>query len=145
MGIASIIGVILGAIAGYFKGWVDDVIMWLINVVWSFPYLLFIIAITVAIGKGITQVYIAVGLASWVSIARIIRGQVLSLREMEYVEAAKALGYGHIRIIFRHILPNTLAPLIVMITLGFAGAILAEAALSFLDWVYSLPHRAGDR
>ena len=122
-----------------------DLVMWLINVVWSFPYLLFIIAITVALGRGLVQVYTAVGLASWVGIARIVRGQFMALKETEYVEAARALGFGAPRIIFRHILPNTLAPIIVMLTLGFAQAILAEAALSFLGLGVQPPTPAGDK
>jgi peptide/nickel transport system permease protein len=130
--IALIIGGILGALAGYFRGWVDDVIMWLINVFWAFPYLLLILALVVILGPGLFQVFLAVGIASWIGIARIVRGQFIVLREMEFVTAARALGYGPFRIIFRHMLPNTLAPVIVVLTLGFAQAIVAEAALSFL-------------
>ncbi len=130
--ISLLIGVILGSMAGYFRGWVDDVIMWLINVVWAFPALLFVVAISIALGPGITSVYTAVALVSWVGVARIVRGEFISIREREYVQAARALGASDFRIIFRHILPNTLAPIIVVVTLGFAGAIVAEAGLSFL-------------
>jgi peptide/nickel transport system permease protein len=130
--ISIFIGIFLGALAGYFRGTIDDVIMWLINVVWSIPTLLLVIAITLVLGKGITQVFIAVGLTMWVDVARIVRGQVLSIREKEYVEAGRALGFNNGRIIFRHILPNVMGPVIVMAASNFAAAILTEAGLSFL-------------
>jgi ABC-type dipeptide/oligopeptide/nickel transport system permease subunit len=126
------IGVLLGALAGYFRGTVDDIIMWLINVIWSIPTLLLVFAITLMLGKGFWQVFIAIGLTMWVSVARIIRGQVLSVRELEYVEAAKALGYSKSRIIFRHILPNVMGPVLVVAASNFASAIVIEAGLSFL-------------
>jgi ABC-type dipeptide/oligopeptide/nickel transport system permease subunit len=126
------IGVLLGALAGYFRGWVDDVIMWFINVIWSIPTLLLVFAITLMLGKGFWQVFIAIGLTMWVNVARIIRGQVLSVREMEYVEAARALGYGHPRIIVRHVLPNVMGPVMVVAASNFASAIVIEAGLSFL-------------
>lgn len=130
--ISLTIGILLGALAGYFRGWVDEVIMWFINVIWSIPTLLLVFAITLALGKGFWQVFIAVGLTMWVSVARLIRGQVLSLRELEYIEAAKALGYSHARIIVRHILPNVIGPVIVIAASNFATAIVIEAGLSFL-------------
>ncbi len=130
--ISLIIGITLGAIAGYFKGYVDDIIMWLINVIWSIPTLLMVIAITLVIGKGFWQIFIAVGLTMWVEVARVVRGQVLSVREKEYVEAARALGFGNARIIFRHILPNIMSPVIIISAANFATAILLEAGLSFL-------------
>ena len=126
------IGIFLGAIAGYFGGRTDDIIMWLINVIWSIPTLLLVFAITLLLGKGFWQVFIAVGLTMWVSVARIVRGQVLSVRELEYVEAARALGYTNGRIIFRHILPNILGPVLVVGASNFASAIVIEAGLSFL-------------
>lgn len=126
------IGVLLGAIAGYFKGRTDDVVMWLVNVVWSMPTLLLVFALTLALGKGFWQVFIAVGLTMWVGVARIIRGQVLGIRELEYVEAARALGYGHVRIIVKHILPNIMGPVMVVAAGNFATAIVVEAGLSFL-------------
>jgi peptide/nickel transport system permease protein len=126
------IGVMLGAVAGYFRGWVDELVMWLINVIWSIPTLLLVFAITLALGKGFWQVFIAVGLTMWVGVARIIRGQVLSLRELQFVEAARALGYGHTRIIVKHILPNILGPVMVVAAGNFATAIVVEAGLSFL-------------
>ncbi|MFC2096205.1 ABC transporter permease [Bacteroidota bacterium] len=130
--ISLLIGITLGAIAGYYKGVVDDVIMWLINVIWSVPTLLMVIAITLVIGKGFWQIFIAVGLTMWVEVARVVRGQVLSIREKEYVEAARALGFGNTRIIFRHILPNAMSPVIIISAANFATAILLEAGLSFL-------------
>jgi ABC-type dipeptide/oligopeptide/nickel transport system permease subunit len=126
------IGVLLGALAGYFRGWVDDAIMWFINVIWSIPTLLLVFAITLMLGKGFWQVFIAIGLTMWVNVARIIRGQVLSVREMEYVEAARALGYSHARIIVRHVLPNVMGPVMVVAASNFASAIVIEAGLSFL-------------
>lgn len=130
--ISLTIGILLGAIAGYFRGWVDDVIMWFINVIWSIPTLLLVFAITLALGKGFWQVFIAVGLTMWVNVARLVRGQVLAVRELEYVEATRALGYSHTRIIFRHILPNILGPVMVIAASNFASAIVIEAGLSFL-------------
>ena len=126
------IGIFIGSIGGFFRGKVDDVVVWLINVVWSIPTLLLVIAITFALGKGIGQVFIAVGLTMWVEVARIVRGQIFSVREMTYVEAGKALGFKDIRIILRHILPNILNPIIVVSASNFASAILLEAGLSFL-------------
>ncbi|HEV7232474.1 MAG TPA: ABC transporter permease [Bacteroidia bacterium] len=130
--ISIVIGLLLGAIGGYFRGWVDDVIMWFINVVWSIPTLLLVIAITLVLGKGTWQVFVAVGLTMWVDVARVVRGQILSLREQEFIEAGRALGYTHSRLIFRHVLPNIMGPVIVIAAANFADAILIEAGLSFL-------------
>jgi peptide/nickel transport system permease protein len=130
--ISIVIGILLGAMAGYYRGWFDDAIMWLINVVWSIPTLLLVIAITLVLGKGILQVFIAVGLTMWVDVARLIRGQILSIREKEFVEAGRALGFKNMRIILRHILPNVMGPVIVIAASNFAAAILTEAGLSFL-------------
>lgn len=130
--ISLLLGLSIGSLGGYYRGWVDQVVIWLINVVWSIPTLLLVIAITFALGKGFWQVFIAVGLTTWVEVARVSRGQILSIREKEYVEAGKALGYSNLRIIFRHILPNIMAPVIVIATANFASAILLEAGLSFL-------------
>jgi oligopeptide transport system permease protein len=126
------LGIILGALAGYYKGWVDNVIMWLINVVWSIPTLLLVFAFTIALGKGFWQVFIAVGLTMWVNVARLVRGQVLKEREMQYVDAAKVMGFSSFRIIFKHILPNIFGPIIVIAASNFASAIIIEAGLSFL-------------
>lgn len=130
--ISLIIGISVGAIAGYFRGWIDDVIVWFINVIWSVPTLLLVIAITFALGKGFWQIFIAVGLTMWVEIARVVRGQVISIREKEFVEAAKALGFSHFRIIYKHILPNVMSIIIVLSAANFASAILIESGLSFL-------------
>lgn len=126
------IGIVLGLLAGYYGGKTDAAIMWLINVVWSIPALLLVFAITLALGKGFWQVFIAVGLTLWVSTARIIRTQTLSIRELQYVEAARALGFGSGYIIFRQILPNVMGPVMVMAASNFASAIIIEAGLSFL-------------
>ncbi len=130
--ISLVIGLSIGAIAGYFGGKIDAFIMWLINITWSIPTLLLVIAITLALGKGFWQVFIAVGLTMWVEVARVVRGQLISAKEMQYVEAAKALGFSNFRIIFKHILPNIMAPVIVISAANFAGAILMESGLSFL-------------
>lgn len=132
--ISMMLGVFLGAIAGYYGGKWDALISWLINVIWSLPSLLLVIAISFALGKGFWQVFIAIGLSMWVEVARLVRGQILSIKEVEFVEAAKALGYHEFRIIFRHILPNILGPLLVMAAANFASAILLEAGLSFLGF-----------
>lgn len=127
-----LIGIFIGSLGGFFRGWVDDLTVWLINVVWSIPTLLIVIAITFILGKGIVQVFIAVGLTMWVEVARVTRGQILSVRETTFVEAGKALGYKNVRIILRHIIPNIINPIIVISAANFASAILLEAGLSFL-------------
>jgi ABC-type dipeptide/oligopeptide/nickel transport system permease subunit len=126
------VGVLFGALAGYFRGRVDEIILWLINIIWSIPTLLLVFAIMLLLGKGFWQVFIAIGLTLWVNVARIVRGQVLALREREYVEAARALGYSDTRILFRHILPNIMGPVWVVAASNFASAIVIEAGLSFL-------------
>ncbi|HDP54474.1 MAG TPA: ABC transporter permease [Bacteroidetes bacterium] len=130
--ISLLIGIALGATAGYFRGWYDDLVMWLINVVWSIPTLLMVIALTMVLGKGFWQIFVAVGLTMWVEVARVVRGQVLAIREKEYVEAAKVMGFGSGRIILRHIIPNVLSPVVIISAGNFATAILLEAGLSFL-------------
>jgi len=130
--ISVIIGISLGAIAGYFGGKIDAFIMWLINVTWSIPTLLLVIAVTLALGKGFWQVFIAVGLTMWVEVARVVRGQVMGVKNMQFVTAARAMGYKDYRIISKHILPNVLAPVIVISAANFASAILIESGLSFL-------------
>lgn len=126
------IGLILGSLAGYYLGRTDNLVMWFINVIWSIPTLLLVFAITLALGKGFWQVFIAVGLTMWVSVARLVRGQVLAARELEYVEATRALGYSHFRTIVRHIWPNIMGPVMVIAASNFASAIVIEAGLSFL-------------
>ena len=130
--ISLLIGIFMGSIAGYFGGKVDAIIMWIINVTWSIPTLLLVIAITLALGKGFWQVFIAVGLTMWVEVARVVRGQIISAKEMQYVTAARALGFNDFRIITKHILPNIMAPVIVISAANFAAAILIESGLSFL-------------
>jgi peptide/nickel transport system permease protein len=130
--ISLFIGITLGATAGYIRGRYDDLIMWLINVVWSIPTLLMVIALTMVLGKGFWQIFVAVGLTMWVEVARVVRGQVMGIREKEFVDAAKIMGFGTVRIIFRHILPNVLGPVMIIAAGNFATAILREAGLSFL-------------
>ncbi len=126
------IGIFLGSISGYYGGTIDKMVMWLINILWAIPTLLLVFAITLTIGKGFWEIFIAIGLTMWVSAARLIRGQVMVLKEMEYITAAKALGLSDIRIIFKHILPNIAGPIMVIAASNFATAILIEAGLSFL-------------
>jgi peptide/nickel transport system permease protein len=137
--ISLLVGLTLGLIAGYYRGLTDKIIMWFTNVIWSIPTLILVMAITFAFGNGFWIIFLAVGLTMWVEVARITRGQVLSVREKEYVEAARALGFSEIRIIFRHILPNVLSPVIVISAANFASAILIEAGLSFLGLGAQIP------
>ncbi|MFP4845171.1 ABC transporter permease [Winogradskyella sp. PE311] len=130
--ISLIVGLLMGSLAGYYGGKIDAFIMWIINITWSIPTLLLVIAITLALGKGFWQVFIAVGLTMWVEVARVVRGQIISTKEMQYVTAARALGYNDYRIITKHILPNIFGPLIVISAANFAAAILIESGLSFL-------------
>ncbi len=130
--IAIFIGIILGSMAGFFRGKTDAVVMWFVNVIFAFPAILLIIALSVVLGKGLWQAFVAIGLTGWVDIARIVRGQFFSLRETDFVEATKAIGFRPFRIMIRHILPNALGPVIVTGTVGLAAAIIFEASLSFL-------------
>lgn len=130
--ISLTIGLLLGSLAGYYRGKTDNIIMWFINIVWSIPTLLLVFAITLALGKGFWQVFVAVGLTMWVNVARTVRGQILVEREKEYVEAARALGFSGYRTIVRHIWPNILGPVIVIAAANFASAIVIEAGLSFI-------------
>ncbi len=130
--ISLVVGIFFGALGGYFGGKTDAFVMWMVNIIWSIPTLLLVIAITLTLGKGFWQVFVAVGLTMWVEVARVVRGQIISLKEMQYITAAKALGFGHFRIIFNHILPNIMAPVIVISAANFASAILVESGLSFL-------------
>ena len=132
--ISMLLGVTIGAMAGYFGGWIDAAFSWLMNILWSLPALLLVIAISFALGKGLWQIFIAVGLSMWVEVARLVRGQVLSLKQVEYVEAARSLGFNNTRIITRHILPNIIGPILVLASSNFASAILLEAGLSFLGF-----------
>lgn len=130
--ISLAVGIILGALAGFFRGKVDAFIRWLINVVWSIPTFLLVMAVSLVLGRGFWQVFVAVGLTMWVEVARIVRGQILSARELDYVQAGRALGFRSGRLIFRHILPNIIGPVLVIAAANFASAILLEAGLSFL-------------
>lgn len=130
--VSLFLGIILGALAGYYRGRVDAAIMWLINVTWSIPTLLLVFAFTIAMGKGLWQIFIAVGLTMWVGVARLVRGQVLAMKDLEYIQAARALGFSDSRIIVKHILPNIMGPLLVIAASNFATAIIIEAGLSFL-------------
>jgi oligopeptide transport system permease protein len=132
--ISLLIGISLGALAGYFGGKVDAAISWFMNVIWSLPSLLLVIAISFALGKGFWQIFIAVGLSTWVDVARLVRGQVMALKEVEFVEASKALGFSTSRIIIKHILPNIAGPILVVASANFASAILLETGLSFLGF-----------
>ncbi len=132
VGISLLVGIVLGLFGGYFGGAIDRFIMWLINVVWSIPTLLLVIAISMVLGKGFWQIFLAVGLTMWVEVARVVRGQVKSIKQKDFVQAARVLGFSNLRIMFRHILPNTIGPLIVISAANFATAILLEAGLSFL-------------
>ncbi len=126
------IGLVLGSLAGYFRGRTDSILMWFINIIWSIPTLLLVFAVTMVLGKGFWQVFIAIGLTMWVSVARLVRGQVMAIRELEYIEATRALGYSHFRTIVRHIWPNIIGPVLVIAASNFASAIVIEAGLSFL-------------
>lgn len=130
--ISLIVGIFFGALGGYYGGKIDAFVMWLVNIIWSIPTLLLVIAITLSLGKGFWQVFVAVGLTMWVEVARVVRGQIISAKEMQYVTAARALGYNNMRIIVHHILPNIMAPVIVISAANFASAILVESGLSFL-------------
>jgi peptide/nickel transport system permease protein len=132
--ISLIIGVTLGAVAGYYGGWIDSALSWVMNILWSLPALLLVIALSFALGKGLWQIFVAVGLSMWVEAARLVRGQVISLKQAEYIEAARALGYSDFRIITRHILLNIAGPVLVIAASNFASAILLEAGLSFLGF-----------
>lgn len=126
------IGLFMGAIAGWYGGWVDNVIMYFVNILWAIPTLLLVFAVSLSIGKGFWEIFIAIGLTSWVGPARMIRGQVMQAKTLDYVTAARTLGYSDFRILFKHILPNIAGPIMVIAAANFATAILVEAGLSFL-------------
>lgn len=132
--ISLTIGILLGALAGYFGGRIDDVIMLVINTVWSIPTILLVFAIVLAFGRGIGIIFLAVGLTMWVDVARLVRGQVMSLKQIQFVEAAQSMGFGTSRILLRHILPNILGPVMVVAASNFATAILIESGLSYLGF-----------
>lgn len=130
--IATLIGVIVGAVAGYFGGWVDQVLMRTVDIVLCIPTLFLILMLIVFIGPSLFNIMLIIGLTSWTELSRLVRAEFLTLKHRDYVQAARALGATHGRIIFRHILPNALAPVFVSATFGVAGAILLESGLSFL-------------
>jgi len=130
--LASLIGVTLGAMAGYFGGAIDIIVMRICDILLSFPGILLAIALVAVLGPSLNNVILALVITAWVGYARLVRGQVLKVREMEYVTAARALGARSPRVIILHVLPNIINPVIVMATLGLGGVILSEAALSFL-------------
>ncbi|WP_461450742.1 ABC transporter permease [Mucilaginibacter sp.] len=132
--ISMLLGVVIGAIAGYFGGWPDAALSWLMNILWALPALLLVIAISFALGKGLWEIFVAVGLSMWVEVARLVRGQVMALKQVEYIEAARSMGFGNTRIIIKHILPNIIGPILVLAASNFATAILLEAGLSFLGF-----------
>jgi peptide/nickel transport system permease protein len=128
-----VLGLTLGALAGFFRGNTDRFIVWFMSVIWSIPGIMLVIAISIALqNKGVWVAFLAVGLTMWVDVARVVRGQILSIREKQYIEAARAFGINNRRIIFVHVMPNILGPLVVIATANFASAILLEAGLSFL-------------
>lgn len=132
VGISSIIGIFLGAISGYYSGWTDRVIMRFVDIMLSIPTFFLLLAVIAFLEPGIWNIMIVIGLTSWMGVARLVRAEVLSVREREFALAARAIGAGDFSIIFNHILPNSMAPVLVSAVLGVAGAILVESALSFL-------------
>jgi ABC-type dipeptide/oligopeptide/nickel transport system permease subunit len=131
-GIALTLGVILGLVAGYYGRWIDEVVMRLADVTLAFPTLLLLIALVAALQPSLTVVFITIGVVGWAGMARLVRGQVLVIRELEFVQAERALGANDIRILMLHVLPSVVAPVVIAATLGVAGAIMAESSLSFL-------------
>ena len=132
--ISLLLGILVGSLAGYFGGWIDASLSWVMNILWALPALLLVIAISFALGKGLWQIFIAVGMSMWVEVGRLVRGQVLSLKHTEFIEAARSMGFNNARIIRRHILPNIIGPILVLASSNFASAILLEAGLSFLGF-----------
>ena len=130
--VALSVGILLGGLAGYYCGKTDAVILWLISVSWSIPTVLMVFALTIAMGKGLFQIFIAIGLTMWVNVARLVRGQFKQIREMDYIRAAQLMGFSDLRVIYRHMLPNIVGPLLVTSISILASAILIEAGLSFL-------------
>ena len=132
VGISTVMGIVIGSLAGYYGGWIDAVVMRFVDIMLCFPTFFLILAVIAFLDPSIWNIMIVIGLTSWMGIARLIRAEFLSLRQRDFVLAAQALGASDFRLIFRHILPNAMAPVLVSATLGVAGAILTESALSFL-------------
>ncbi|MDY0340999.1 MAG: ABC transporter permease [Coriobacteriia bacterium] len=137
--IALSIGLVMGTLAAYYGGFIDSLVMRLADVFLAFPYILFAIALIAVLGRGFVNLFIAIGVLAWPTIARVVRSSILSVKENEYVDAARALGASDIRIMLRHMLPNAMAPIIVYGTMSIGGAILSEAALSFLGLGVQFP------
>lgn len=137
--VSLLVGVSLGALGGFLGGWVDNIIQYIINVVWSIPTLLLVFAIVLALGRGVAVIFIAVGLTMWVDVARLVRGLVISLGKEQFVTAARSMGQRPLTILFKHILPNTLGPVLVITSSNFATAILVEAGLSYLGFGIAPP------
>lgn len=132
VGISTLIGIICGALAGYYGGWIDAVMMRFVDIMLCFPSFFLILAVIAFLDPSIWNIMIVIGLTSWMGVARLVRAEFLSLRQRDFVLAAQAMGASDVRLIFRHILPNAMSPVLVSATLGVAGAILTESALSFL-------------
>jgi ABC-type dipeptide/oligopeptide/nickel transport system permease subunit len=130
--VALVLGVTLGLLAGYYGRWVDEIVMRLADVTLAFPTLLLLIAMVAALEPSLTVVFVTIGVVGWAGMARLVRGQVLVVRQLEFVQAIRSLGGSDLRVMWRHVLPNVIAPVVISATLGIAGAIMAEAALSFL-------------
>jgi peptide/nickel transport system permease protein len=132
VGISTLLGILVGALAGFYGGWVDAVVMRFVDIMLCFPTFFLILAVIAFLNPSIWNIMIVIGITSWMGVARLVRAEFLSLREREFVLAARAVGVSDLRLIFRHMLPNALSPVLVSATLGVAGAILTESALSFL-------------
>jgi peptide/nickel transport system permease protein len=132
VGIAMLIGTVIGLVAGFYGGWVDSLLMRLVDIMLCFPTFFLILAVIAMLEPSIWYIMIVIGVTGWMGVARLVRAEVLSIRERDFILAARAIGASDLRIIFRHILPNAMAPVLVAATLGVAGAILTESALSFL-------------
>lgn len=130
--VALVIGVVYGAISGYFGGRLDRAMMRIVDIIYALPFTIFVILLTVLFGRDIKLIFVAIGAVEWLTMARIVRGQIMSLKRMEFIEAARSLGLGTPRIIFRHMIPNILGPIIVYTTLTIPGVMLLEAFLGFL-------------
>jgi oligopeptide transport system permease protein len=130
--VALTIGVVYGAVAGFFGGKLDSVMMRIVDIMYALPFTIFVILLMVFFGRDIWLLFLAIGAVEWLTMARIVRGQIMSLKKMEFIEAARSIGYGKRRIIFRHMIPNILGPIIVYTTLTIPAVMLLEAFLSFL-------------
>ncbi|MDA8589375.1 ABC transporter permease, partial [Flavobacteriaceae bacterium] len=130
--ISLLIGMFIGLISGFYGGYIDKISMMIINIFWSIPTLLLVIAFSLALGKGFWQVYVAVGLTMWVEVARVVRGQVISEKNKDYITATKVLGFSDFRVFYYHLIPNIIGPILIISSANFASAILIESGLSFL-------------